>query len=66
MFDCKEEDIEEIVTVQADMTNVVLSFKLNSGKYVYWHLGLGSEALIERGRESIMQKVVEGAGIEPH
>lgn len=29
VFDCNEEDIEELVPVQAGMTNVVLSFKLN-------------------------------------
>lgn len=64
VFDCKEEDIEELMPVQAGMTNVVLSFKLNGGKYVYRHPGLGSEALVERGRETIMQKVVEDAGID--
>ena len=64
VFDCKEEDIEELIPVQAGMTNVVLSFKLNGGKYVYRHPGLGSEALVERGRETIMQKVVEDAGID--
>lgn len=64
VFDCKEDDIEELVPVQAGMTNVVLSFKLNGGKYVYRHPGLGSEALVERGRETIMQKVVEDAGID--
>lgn len=64
VFDCKETDIEELIPVQAGMTNVVLSFKLNGGKYVYRHPGLGSEALVERGRETIMQKVVEDAGID--
>ena len=64
VFDCKEEDIEELVPVQAGLTNVVLSFKLNGGKYVYRHPGLGSEILVERGRETIMQKIVEDAGID--
>ena len=64
VFGCEVKDIEDLVPVQAGMTNVVLSFKLNGGKYVYRHPGLGSEALVERGRETIMQKVVEDAGID--
>lgn len=64
VFDCYENDIEELVPVQAGLTNVVLSFVLNGGKYVYRHPGLGSEILVERGRETIMQKIVEDAGID--
>ena len=64
VFECNESNIEELVPVQEGMTNIVLSFKLNGGKYVYRHPGLGSEALVERGRETIMQKVVEDAGID--
>ena len=64
VFDCQEEDIEDLVPVQAGLTNVVLSFRLNGGKYVYRHPGLGSEILVERGRETIMQKIVEDAGID--
>lgn len=64
VFDCKEDDIYELVPVQAGLTNIVLSFKLNGGKYVYRHPGLGSDALVERGRETIMQKIVEDAGID--
>ena len=64
VFSCVEEDIDELVPVQAGMTNIVLSFKLNGGKYIYRHPGLGSEALVDRGRETIMQKVVEDVGID--
>ena len=64
VFECVEEDIEELIPVQAGLTNVVLSFRLNGGKYVYRHPGLGSEILVERGRETIMQKIVEDAGID--
>lgn len=64
VFGCMAEDVEELVPVQAGLTNVVLSFKLNGGKYVYRHPGLGSEILVERGRETVMQKVVEDAGID--
>lgn len=64
VFSCDENDIEELIPVQAGMTNIVLSFKLNGGKYIYRHPGLGSDALVERGRETIMQKVVEDIGID--
>lgn len=64
VFSCREEDIEELIPVQAGMTNVVLSFRLKGGKYIYRHPGLGSDALVDRGRETIMQKVVEDAGID--
>lgn len=64
VFNCKQTDIEELFLVQAGMTNIVLSFYLNGGKYVYRHPGLGSEILVDRGRETIMQKVVEDVGID--
>lgn len=64
VFCCDETDIEELVPVQAGMTNIVLSFRFNGGKYIYRHPGLGSDALVDRGRETIMQKVVEDIGID--
>ena len=64
VFSCTPSDIEELQPVQAGMTNIVLSFRLNGGKYIYRHPGLGSEILVERGRETIMQKVVEDIGID--
>lgn len=64
VFSCNILDINDLVPVQAGMTNIVLSFKLNGGKYIYRHPGLGSEILVERGRETIMQKIVEDAGID--
>lgn len=64
VFQCGEEDIEELTPVQAGMTNIVLSFRHNGGKYIYRHPGLGADALVDRGRETIMQKVVEDIGID--
>ncbi len=64
VFSCSVNDIEELVPVQAGMTNIVLSFRYNGGKYIYRHPGLGSEALVDRGRETIMQAVVTEAGID--
>lgn len=64
VFDCKPDDIESLKPVQAGMTNIVLIFRLKGGKYIYRHPGIGSEILVDRGRETIMQKVVEDAGID--
>lgn len=64
VFYCGEDEIEDLMPAQAGLTNVVLTFRLRGGKYVYRHPGLGSEALVDRGRETIMQKVVEDAGID--
>lgn len=64
VFRCDREDIEDLKPVQAGMTNIVLSFKLNGGKYIFRHPGLGSDELVDRGRETVMQKVVEEAGID--
>lgn len=64
VFGCTDEEIEELVPVQAGMTNIVLSFRYNGGKYIYRHPGLGSDALVDRGRETIMQAVVAEAGID--
>lgn len=64
VFQCHKSDIEDLKPVQSGMTNIVLSFRLKGGKYIYRHPGLGSEILVERGRETIMQKIVEDAGVD--
>ena len=64
VFSCKEEDIENLVPVQAGMTNIVLSFMVNGGKFIYRYPGLGSDALVDRGRETIMQTIVTEIGID--
>ena len=64
VFQCSQEDVENIKPIQEGMTNIVLSFEFNGGKYIYRYPGLGAENLVDRGRESMMQKVVEDAGID--
>ena len=64
VFDCEESDIRELQPVQVGLTNIVLSFHVNGGKFIYRHPGLGSEVLVDRGRETIMQKVVGDVGID--
>lgn len=64
VFYCDSGDVEDLEPVQAGMTNIVLSFRHNGGRFVYRHPGLGSEILVDRGRETVMQKVVEDAGID--
>lgn len=61
---CNPDDIKDIIPVQEGMTNIVLSFRYNGGKYIYRHPGLGADRLVDRGRESMMQKIVEDAGID--
>ena len=64
VFSCEKDEIEELLPVQAGMTNIVMSFRYNGGKYIYRHPGLGSDALVDRSRETIMQYVVGNAGID--
>lgn len=64
VFDCEKEEIEELMPLQKGLTNAVLSFKYNGGKYVFRFPGLGSEVLVDRGRESIVQKQIEDAGVD--
>ena len=64
VFNCSKEDVINLKPVQAGMTNIVLSFELNCGKYIFRQPGLGSETLVNRGRETIMQKVVEDIGVD--
>lgn len=64
VFHCTEDEIKDIKPVQEGMTNIVLSFRYNGGKYIYRHPGLGADRLVDRGRESMMQKIVEDAGID--
>lgn len=47
------------------MTNIVIYFELNGGKYVYRHPGAGSDILVDRGRETIIQSIVSSTGLDP-
>ena len=64
VFHCSREDVSDLVPLQKGLSNSVLSFRLNGGKYVFRYPGLGSEILIDRGREAIVQKQVEDAGVD--
>lgn len=64
VFYCGKDEIKNLTPVQAGLTNIVLSFELRGGKYIYRHPGLGSEILVERGRETIMQKIVDDIGVD--
>ncbi len=64
VFNCKPEDITELIPLQKGLSNSVLSFLYNGGKYVFRFRGLGSEILIDRGRESIIQRQIEDAGVD--
>ena len=64
VFGCEPKDFSELEPLQKGLSNSVLSFKYNGGKYVFRYPGLGSETLIDRGRESIVQKMIEDAGVD--
>jgi len=51
VFDCVPSQITELRPLQKGLSNSVLSFKYNGGKYVFRYPGLGSEILIDRGRD---------------
>jgi len=64
VFSCEKTQITELMPLQKGLTNSVLSFKFNGGKYVYRYPGTGTETLVDRGRESIIQKQIEDAGVD--
>lgn len=64
VFGCQDADITNITAMQKGLTNIILKFNYNGGKYVFRHPGLGSSILVNRGRESIVQKQIEEAGID--
>ncbi|MBR4925160.1 MAG: phosphotransferase [Prevotella sp.] len=64
VFNCDSSQIAELQPLQKGLSNSVLSFRYNGGKYVFRYPGLGSEILIDRGRESIVQKMIEDAGVD--
>ncbi len=64
VFNCDPSHIHELKPIQKGLSNSVLSFIYNGGKYVFRYPGLGSEILIDRGRESIVQNQIDIAGVD--
>ena len=64
VFICTPDEIYNIEPLQKGLSNVILSFEYNGGKYVYRHPGLGSDDLIDRGRESLVQTFVDDIGVD--
>lgn len=64
VFGCDHSAITQLHPLQKGLSNSVLSFCYNGGKYVFRFPGLGSEVLVDRGRESIVQKQIEEAGVD--
>jgi len=62
VFGCTSEQLKDAMLLQKGLSNIILSFRYNGGKYVYRQPGLGSEELIDRGRESIIQTTVGDIG----
>ncbi len=64
VFNCNKEQINNLQPLQKGLSNSVLSFELNGGKYVFRFPGLGSEVLIDRGRESMIQSQANDARVD--
>ncbi len=64
VFNCSREQIMDLKPLQKGLSNSVLSFELNGGKYVFRFPGLGSEILIDRGRESMIQSQAYEARVD--
>ncbi len=64
VFNCKSQEISNLEPLQKGLSNSVLSFNYHGGKYVYRFPGLGSEILIDRGREAMLQSQAAEAGID--
>lgn len=64
VFGCNKEQIVDLKPIQRGITNSVLTFELNGGKYVFRFPGLGSEVLVDRGRESMIQSQANEARID--
>ncbi|MBO4701122.1 MAG: phosphotransferase [Lachnospiraceae bacterium] len=64
VFNCNKEQIINLEPLQKGLSNSVLTFELNGGKYVFRFPGLGSEILIDRGRESMIQSQANDARVD--
>ena len=63
VFNCAPFQITESQPLQKGLSNSVLSF-FDDGENVFCYPELGSEILIDRRRESIVQKQIEYAGVD--
>ena len=64
VFNCRKQQIKDLHPLQKGLSNSVLIFELNGGKYVFRFPGLGSEALIDRGREAMIQTQANEARVD--
>lgn len=64
VFNCNKEQINNLQPLQKGLSNSVLTFELNGGKYVFRFPGLGSEVLIDRGRESMIQSQANDSRVD--
>ena len=64
VFNCSQGQIKDLKPLQKGLSNSVLTFDLNGGKYVFRFPGLGSEVLIDRGRESMIQSQDNDARVD--
>ena len=64
VFFCNKNEVADLKPLQKGITNSVLSFTCRGGKYVYRYPGTGSEILVDRGREAMLQSLASEIGID--
>ena len=64
VFSCSRDEITDLRPLQKGITNSVLSFICRGGRYVYRYPGTGSEILVDRGREAMLQSLASEIGID--
>lgn len=63
-LNCKPNEIKNIKTIQAGLTNVSFSFIVNNTKYVYRHPGWTAGNIVDRKTELFAQTLAKDIGID--
>lgn len=61
---CMPNEIKNIKTIQAGLTNVSFSFEVNKSKYVYRHPGWTAGNLVDRKTELFAQTLAKNIGVD--
>lgn len=64
VFGCRLDEITDLKPLNKGLCNSVLSFRYKGEKYTFRYPGMGSEVLVDRGRESFIQNMAGDAGVD--
>lgn len=64
VFNCKHEDIYNIIPIKSGLTNLSFSFEIENKKYIYRHPGVGTDSYINRQSEYQAQKLAKEIGLD--